>query len=42
MHCCRGNYGEMFERNIGENTPIGLARGLTLSQARVQYAAPFR
>ena len=22
-----GNYGEIFERNIGVNTPIGLARG---------------
>ena len=23
-----GNYGEIFERNIGVNTPLGLARGL--------------
>lgn len=23
-----GNYGELFEKNIGESTPIGLARGL--------------
>ena len=23
-----GNYGEIFERNIGKSTPIGLARGL--------------
>ena len=23
-----GNYGEIFEKNIGEETPIGLARGL--------------
>ncbi|MEL6782574.1 MAG: amino acid ABC transporter substrate-binding protein [Pseudomonadota bacterium] len=23
-----GNYGEIFEKNIGESTPIGLARGL--------------
>ena len=23
-----GNYSEIFERNIGTNTPIGLARGL--------------
>lgn len=39
-----GNYGEMFERNIGENTPIGLARGLNALWARggLQYAAPFR
>ena len=26
-----GNYGEIFEKNIGENTPIGLARGLNAS-----------
>ncbi len=39
-----GNYGEIFERNIGENTPIGLARGLNALWARggLQYAAPFR
>ena len=23
-----GNYAEIFEKNIGENTPVGLARGL--------------
>ncbi len=39
-----GNYGEIFERNIGENTPIGLARGLNALWAKggLQYAAPFR
>jgi len=39
-----GNYGESFERNIGENTPIGLARGLNAQWADggVLYAAPIR
>ena len=23
-----GNYGESFERNVGQKTPLGLARGL--------------
>lgn len=39
-----GNYGEIFERHIGENTPIGLARGLNAlwTQGGLQYAPPFR
>ena len=39
-----GNYGEIFEKNIGENTPIGLARGLNAlwTQGGLQYAPPFR
>lgn len=39
-----GNYGEIFERHIGENTPIGLARGLNAlwTKGGLQYAAPFR
>lgn len=39
-----GNYGEVFERNIGESTPIGLARGLNAlwSQGGLQYAPPVR
>jgi len=39
-----GNYGEVFERNIGENTPIALARGLNAlwTQGGLQYAPPFR
>jgi len=39
-----GNYGEIFERHIGVNTPIGLARGLNAlwTQGGVLYAAPFR
>jgi len=39
-----GNYGELFEKNIGENTPIGLARGLNAlwTQGGLQYSPPFR
>lgn len=39
-----GNYGEIFEKNIGENSPIGLARGLNAqwTNGGLQYAAPFR
>ena len=39
-----GNYGEIFERNIGETTPIGLARGLNAQwvDGGLLYAPPFR
>lgn len=39
-----GNYGESFERNIGENTPIGLARGLNAqwTEGGLIYSPPFR
>ena len=39
-----GNYGEIFERNIGANTPIGLARGLNAlwTDGGLQYSPPFR
>ncbi|MEL6958967.1 MAG: amino acid ABC transporter substrate-binding protein [Pseudomonadota bacterium] len=39
-----GNYGELFERNIGENTPIGLARGLNAqwTDGGLIYSPPFR
>ena len=39
-----GNYGEIFEKNIGENTPIGLARGLNAqwTNGGLLYALPFR
>ena len=39
-----GNYGEIFETNLGESTPIKLARGLNAlwSQGGLQYAPPFR
>ncbi len=39
-----GNYGEIFEKNIGESTPIGLARGLNAqwTQGGLLYTPPFR
>ncbi len=39
-----GNYGEIFEKNIGENTPIGLARGLNAlwTDGGLIYSPPFR
>jgi general L-amino acid transport system substrate-binding protein len=39
-----GNYGEIFERNVGESTAIGLARGLNQlwSKGGILYAPPFR
>jgi len=39
-----GNYGELFEKNIGENTPVGLARGLNAqwTDGGLLYSPPFR
>jgi general L-amino acid transport system substrate-binding protein len=39
-----GNYGEVFEKNIGENTPIGLSRGLNAlwTDGGLLYTPPFR
>ena len=39
-----GNYGEIFERNIGKSTPVGLARGLNAlwTKGGLQYSPPFR
>ena len=39
-----GNYGEIFETYIGENTPIGLSRGLNAlwTDGGILYAPPFR
>ena len=39
-----GNYGEIFEANIGSATPIGLARGLNAlwTEGGLQYAPPLR
>jgi general L-amino acid transport system substrate-binding protein len=39
-----GNYGELFEKNIGENTPIGLSRGLNAqwTEGGLLYSPPFR
>lgn len=39
-----GNYGEIFAANIGDQTPIGLARGLNAqwTQGGLLFAPPFR
>ncbi len=39
-----GNYGEMFERNLGKDTPLGLARGQNAlyRDGGLQYALPVR
>ena len=39
-----GNYGEIFERNIGVNTPLGIARGLNAlwTDGGLIYSPPFR
>ena len=40
----QGNYAEIFERNIGPKTPIGLQRGLNAlyTNGGLQYSPPFR
>ncbi len=39
-----GNYGEIFERNVGPNTPLGLERGLNdlWTRGGLMYPAAFR
>ena len=39
-----GNYSEVFERNVGVNTPLGLERGLNAlwTNGGILYAPPFR
>ena len=39
-----GNYGEIFERNVGVDTALGLERGLNAlwTNGGLMYAAPFR
>ena len=39
-----GNYGEIFERNLGEKTPMNLKRGLNAqwNKGGLQYALPIR
>ena len=39
-----GNYGEIFERNIGEKTPLGISRGLNAlwNDGGLIYSPPFR
>ena len=39
-----GNYGESFERNVGENSKLKIKRGLNnlWSKGGLQYAPPVR
>lgn len=39
-----GNYGEIFERHLGTDTPLGLDRGINAlwTDGGIQYAVPFR
>ncbi len=39
-----GNYGEIYERNVGPNTPLKIARGLNnlWNKGGIQYAPPIR
>ena len=39
-----GNYGEVFERNVGVNTPLGLERGLNAlwTHGGLMYSVPFK
>jgi len=39
-----GNYGEVFEKNVGPKTPLGIARGLNAlwKNGGLQYAPPIR
>ena len=39
-----GNYGEIFERSIGKNTPFGFERGYNVpwTQGGLLYSPPFR
>ena len=39
-----GNYGEIFDNNIGPDTAIGLSRGLNAlwTQGGILYTPPFR
>lgn len=39
-----GNYGEMFERNVGTSSPLGISRGLNAlwTKGGLQYAPPVR
>ena len=39
-----GNYGEIFERNVGQSSPLNIARGVNAlwSKGGIQYAPPIR
>jgi general L-amino acid transport system substrate-binding protein len=39
-----GNYGEIYERNVGPDSPLELERGLNAlwTDGGLQYAPPYR
>ena len=39
-----GNYGEIFDRNLGDKTPLGMTRGMNAlwTDGGLMYAPPFR
>jgi general L-amino acid transport system substrate-binding protein len=39
-----GNYGEVFDRNVGANSPLKIERGLNKlwNKGGIQYAPPIR
>jgi general L-amino acid transport system substrate-binding protein len=39
-----GNYGEIFDRNVGKSSPMKIERGLNAlwTQGGLQYAPPVR
>ena len=39
-----GNYGEVFERNVGKDTPLAISRGLNdlWTRGGLQYGPPIR
>ncbi len=39
-----GNYGEIFNRNVGPDTALGLSRGVNAlwTDGGLQYAPPYR
>jgi general L-amino acid transport system substrate-binding protein len=39
-----GNYGESFERNVGQGSPLKIARGLNAlwTKGGLMYSMPFR
>ena len=39
-----GNYGEIFERNIGQKTPLKISRGINAlwTKGGLQYGLPIR
>jgi general L-amino acid transport system substrate-binding protein len=39
-----GNYGEIYERNLGASTPLALPRGMNVpwTKGGLLYSPPFR